>query len=548
MVRISNKIIQGSNAISIILDAKIKSHENIGLTGMIKTAEIVDDDSETNDFFTIVINEEELYASVKNLPWNLCEGDRVVLTTERNEQDEQVIVDIKPKRRKDINYGRVTTLSSEKGYAVFEDNTILLFSLAKHMNFSLEMHDEYKYEVIESDQKYDNKKYDFRVLILIEKVATVVSGNGISFRSESFKISLNSNKEKFIEKYILVKNRSDKPVKILSVKSVLITPDEDDLLKLKLAGKKINYTLTALNGYFKIFFEIKPSKTGCFRYKLIVQFNGFEETNEFSVEIVQSCVVRGPKMSIIRFVDIEIGDYPVPSELNEIDYSKAHVASEMLTNLHPVLAESINANNYVEKMQLGIFLEEIAMQKAFANYRIKSTTFETVGEFLRLVVKEVAEKRPSIGLGDKVIATDPFRSSITFEGSIHKIENESILCKFHFDFHSTHRDKTFSIDFTFSRTSYRRQQFALEKVTNNDDGLGFNFLFPSKIESKRPQVDAMVDAKGILHVNEFPRKWYNNLLNKHQKNAVVMVLRGENRPLPYLIFGCPGSGKLFVIN
>lgn len=475
---------------------------------------------------------------MKNLPCNLYEGDRVAVIIEKNDQDIQAVLDIKPKMKKE--FGRVTSISFEQGYAIFENKTLLMFSHMKNMRFQLKMHEEFMYEVIESNQKYDAKMFDYRVVNLLEKVNSIVSGHGISIKSEPFKIYLNSDKENrdyTISKYILVRNRSDKSVNILTVKTI---PDEDDLLKLDMAGKEINFNLSARNGTFKIFFRVKPSKPGCFKYKLIAQFNGFEETHDFSVEVTRSYVISGPKMRVVRFVDVKIGEYPVPCELREVDYSKRHLALEELTNLHPVLAENINANNYVEKMRLGIYLEEIAMEQAFAGYRIEEATFVTKGEFLRLTVKDVAEKRPSIIVGDKVIATDPFRTAI-FEGCIHKVENESILCKFHTDFHVSHRDKTFTVDFNFSRTTYRRQHFALEQVTSS--GLGFDFLFPSKIESKRPQVDAMLDAKGNLQVNAYARKWFNNLLNKHQKDAVVAVLRGENRPLPYIFFGCPGSGK-----
>lgn len=115
--------------------------------GEIATAECME--GEINDVFTIIEKDTHHFACVKNLHWNLCVGDKVKVTTERDDDNEVIVVAIEPKRRRDFEFGRLTTISFEKGYAVFEDKTLLLFSATKNIQFPLKIHEEYKYEAVE---------------------------------------------------------------------------------------------------------------------------------------------------------------------------------------------------------------------------------------------------------------------------------------------------------------------------------------------------------------------------------------------------------------
>lgn len=69
-----------------------------------------------------------------------------------------------------------------------------------------------------------------------------------------------------------------------------------------------------------------------------------------------------------------------------------------------------------------------------------------------------------------------------------------------------------------------------------------DFLFPTKDpESKTPQLDVDLDQNNNLLLNGQQIPWFNDQLNIEQMEAVALALRGERRPLPFLINGPPGS-------
>lgn len=123
-----------------------------------------------------------------------------------------------------------------------------------------------------------------------------------------------------------------------------------------------------------------------------------------------------------------------------------------------------------------------------------------------------------------------------------------------FNFKSDHY---YSVNFFNSRKRYRRQHTIIETVFTNNL-LSDPILFPYKNNLKyQPPKLEIVDDNEIneISTDNLRRpgimkkiRWYNeislyNKLNFEQKSAVINILKGETRPIPYIIYGPPGTGK-----
>lgn len=73
------------------------------------------------------------------------------------------------------------------------------------------------------------------------------------------------------------------------------------------------------------------------------------------------------------------------------------------------------------------------------------------------------------------------------------------------------------------------------------------FLFPSKLmEAETTQLSVYLDPMNQLRnkTTKIVMAWFNQSLNAYQKEAVLNVLRGECRQMPYIIYGPPGMCQL----
>lgn len=216
--------------------------------------------------------------------------------------------------------------------------------------------------------------------------------------------------------------------------------------------------------------------------------------------------------------------------------------------------------NYKRCFQALLHLEEIALDHEFRKYDRSCAHFTREntadGQYLVLRVENVMESRPSIIVGDRVYAQSLLtdightgsssqhkHNEIQYEGFIHKIKQNRLLIKFSENFHQRYNGEDYRIYFKFGRSQFIKQHNAIDMVSEP------KILFPSRIHESDVQYDVSITPGGELFWNYRKRtlQWFNTNLNIIQKKAVQKILRGETRPMPYIVFGPPGTGKTSTV-
>ncbi|XP_057598035.1 RNA helicase Mov10l1 isoform X2 [Hippopotamus amphibius kiboko] len=299
-------------------------------------------------------------------------------------------------------------------------------------------------------------------------------------------------------------------------------------------------------------------------------------------------VVTTQKRNSRRQLPSFLPQYPIPDRLKKCVEQKVDILT-----FQPLLAELLNMSNYKEKFSTLLWLEEIHVEVELKEYNMSGVTLKRNGDLLVLEVPGLAESRPSLYTGDKVILkTQEYNGHvIEYIAYVVEIHEEDVTLKLNPEFEQAYDSEPMDVEFTYNRTTSRRCHFALEQVVH----LGVKVLFPEEIILQSPQVtwswspaqDTRGDGQPASKVNrkaandrskhvpeeqragaqDMPGPWafaaetsrlvgrapkareefFNPLLNENQKLAVRRILSGDCRPIPYVLFGPPGTGKTVTI-
>ncbi|KAF9057240.1 RNA helicase [Panaeolus papilionaceus] len=246
--------------------------------------------------------------------------------------------------------------------------------------------------------------------------------------------------------------------------------------------------------------------------------------------------IKPPSQTSIKYV-APLPKAEVPQYLKNIldgtEKSSAKVADKIRKI---VLPHQLNVDSYGRFFKLLLWIEEFRMEGDLARYDILGAQLTRHNQYYYLEVPGLAEKRPSVLLGDRILVQEQGSSDGKwYEGHVHVVRQHEVGLRFHTTFDRYAAGRRFHIRFKLNRTPIKRQHQAMDSLFTED-----RILFPD-VQHLDLLQSQMMKRVSLRVFNPLIAK------NEPQVQAVRAMLTMPPGSLPLIIFGPPGTGKTITI-
>ncbi|XP_067446394.1 RNA helicase Mov10l1 [Thunnus thynnus] len=269
--------------------------------------------------------------------------------------------------------------------------------------------------------------------------------------------------------------------------------------------------------------------------------------------------------------------YPVPQALRDC----VEANNDVLV-VQPCLGEVLSLSNTHLRFSALLWLEELHAERELKEFTINGAILRKGAVYLHLEVLGLAEGRPNLSIGDRIVLKKPRSDGVVMEyvSYVTEINDENVSLRVNAEFQRSYVGEPLDVEFSYNRLTMRRCHHGLDQTKQFGD-----VLFPSRVTSQTPQWTGkwieeaeqnktMVEMEAPARENgkvssisvdmkskatqtkdgrlpskpiPSPGHFFNPNLNPPQREAVKRILAGESRPTPYVLFGPPGTGKTITL-
>ena len=190
---------------------------------------------------------------------------------------------------------------------------------------------------------------------------------------------------------------------------------------------------------------------------------------------------------------------------------------------------------YQESWKHMLWTSELQAYKDIEMFDMENTSLETRGRNFVLRVPGLAEGRPSVLRGDLVHLS---WNGKRYKGLVTEVQLLDVVLSLDKSFSNAFDTRVDRVDvrFTFGRVTFRTCH---EGVLQAPQHMGHTMLSPQPDDMSQISQKALSIQRSV----ETSIRYANHNLNEEQQLAVQHIVKGGYRPLPYIIFGPPGTGK-----
>ncbi|TEB29940.1 P-loop containing nucleoside triphosphate hydrolase protein, partial [Coprinellus micaceus] len=226
-----------------------------------------------------------------------------------------------------------------------------------------------------------------------------------------------------------------------------------------------------------------------------------------------------------------------PPSLHAVKYGPVSLKQQIDDIQRMFLPPDLTSVTYARHFKHLLWIEEYRMASDIQRYDMSDTTLNKQNVFYYLAIPGLAEKRPSVLVGDRILfQRQNMPTSKWYEGHVHVVRQREVGLCFHTSFTAVGWSKTqkYNVCFQLNRIVLRRQHEALDSPFNQERVF---FPTPQHIGKAGPQAS----TRRIAFCNPLIGA------NPRQAEAVKEIASLKPGSVPFIVFGPPGTGKTVTV-